>query len=93
MTHRRADDLEEDERGNQPRMSDKSYIQIGLVLTLVGFIVGCIWWAATMQSKMDQVIEEVKTSRILATKVSDNETKVKILELRIIQVESMCVKK
>lgn len=90
MTHKQESG-EELEKPNQ--INEKSYLQIGLVVTLIGFVVGAIWWAATMQSKMDQVIEEVKTSRILATKVNDNETKIKILELRIMQVEAQCVKK
>ena len=78
----------QDERQQQkPQgLNEKSYIQIGLVLVLIGFIVGCIWWAATMQSKMDQVIEEMHGSRALLTKVSENEMKIKILELRVEQL-------
>ena len=78
----------QDERQQQkPQgLNEKSYIQIGLVLVLIGFIVGCIWWAATMQSKMDQVIEEMHGSRSLRTEVSENEMKIKILELRVEQL-------
>ena len=79
-THKRAED--EEVGSTSEGLNEKTYVQIGLVLVVIGFVVGAIWWAATMQSKMDQVIEEVKTSRVLQTRVNDNETKVKILEMR-----------
>lgn len=77
-----TDDQERD-RG----LGEKSYIQIGFALVLISFAVGAIWWAATMQSKMDQVIEEVKTSRVTQSKVIDGETKLQILDLRMKQLE------
>ncbi len=77
---------------NARLINEKSYIQIGMVLTLIGFIIGAIWWAATMQSKMDQVIEEVKSSRMMQTKLGEYETRIKILELQVEQVKARCAK-
>jgi hypothetical protein len=84
--HHRSDD-ENDFGRPQPFLSEKSGIQIGLVALLLGFVIGSIWWAATMQSKMDQVIEEVKVSRIIQSTVSEHDTKLKIVELRVLQLE------
>lgn len=76
----------------EEKLSDKSYIQVGLIVTIVGFIVGAVWWAATMDSKLNQVIEEVKATHVMQTKVAENETRIKILEMRVDRAEA-CVKK
>ncbi len=85
---RREGDQVSDSDRQQKKINEKSYIQLGFALTLVGFIIGAIWWAATMQSKMDQVIEEVKGSRVMQAKMGEYETRLKILELQIEQVKA-----
>ncbi len=84
-THQRETDLGDNIEA-PAKLNEKSYIQIGLMFAIIGFIVGAVWWASAMQSKMDQVIEEVKATRVLSSKVSDNDTRIKILEMRMDQV-------
>lgn len=55
-------------------------IQAGLILTISGFLVGAIWWAATMQAKIDQVLDEVKGVRALEARVILMEAKISGLE-------------
>ncbi len=87
--HKRESD--EGEVEETTKVTEKSYLQLGLVVTIVGFVVGAIWWAATMSSKMEQVIEEVKGTRAIQTRVNDSDTKIKILELKIAQIETQSV--
>ena len=70
------------------KLSDKSYVQLGSIGAAVAFAFGAVWWASQMQSKMDQVIEEVHSSRVLLTRLSEDETKIKIIELRLQQLET-----
>jgi hypothetical protein len=90
---RESDSDDEGEMLSKNVLGEKSNIQIGFALVLAGFIVGAIWWAATMQSKMDQVIEEVKVSQAQQVRMNENETKIKLIEMRMMQLESYCTKK
>lgn len=84
---------EQDVKGRmETKVTEKSYVQVGFIVTVVGFIVGAVWWAATMDSKLNQVIEEIKTGRVMQTKVAENETHIKIIEMRLIQLETACKK-
>lgn len=55
-------------------------IQVGALIGVAGFLVGSIWWAATMQAKLDQLLDEVKGVRALESKMVDIEARVKALE-------------
>ncbi len=90
---REGDVVRENEREErESRINEKSYIQIGFVISLLALIAGAVWWASAMQSKMDQVIEEVKGSRTMQSKLGEYETRIKILELQIEQLKIVCNK-
>lgn len=40
---------------------------VGLVVGCLGFIVAGVWWAATMQTKLDSIILQVATSQVQVT--------------------------
>lgn len=67
-------------------------IAIGLILTGVGFLVGGIWWAATMNSKMDMVLTFInsttKTHDDLRASQARAEAKVDGLVTRVAVLES-----
>ncbi len=69
-------------------LSEKSYIQVGIAIAIATFLIGSIWWAATIQVKLDQVIEEIKIGRAATNQLIEHDTKIKILEMRIIQLEA-----
>ncbi len=73
-------------------LSEKTPIQIGFLVTCIlavaGVAASSIWWASQIQSKLDTLIDEVKSSRVIQSKVSDLEMKSKILEMRLLQLET-----
>jgi hypothetical protein len=38
-------------------LSENTPIKVGLLITLAGFLFGAVWWAASMHSKVDQLVE------------------------------------
>ena len=38
-------------------LSANTPIKIGLLITLAGFLFGAVWWAASLHSKVDQMVE------------------------------------
>ncbi len=75
------------DEGSDSRISDKTFIQMGTVVAIGGVLAGAIWWASSMNSKMDTVIEEIRTGKAVAGKVADMESHAKILEARITAIE------
>ncbi len=76
-----------DNEGSDSRITDKTFVQMGTVVVICGALVSAIWWASAMNSKMDTVIEEIRTGKVVAGKVQDMESHAKILEARIAALE------
>lgn len=66
--------------GEQKSIGEKSTVQIGLIILLVSFFCGAAWWASAMQSKLDTVIEEVRSAKTFNERVMDHESRLKWLE-------------
>ena len=78
---------------SNPAISEKSSVQIGLVLGGAGFLIGCIWWAATMQTKTDMVLHQLEILPTFQLRVTETETKLRLLEQRVLQNETAAIKK
>lgn len=69
-------------------LSEKSSVRVGLVISVVIVLGGAVWWAAVIQTKLDLLIDKSKGTEISFTKITDNEMKIKIMELRFTQLEA-----
>lgn len=38
-------------------------IQMGFVVALLGFVLGCVWWAATINAKLDLLVGKVDAAK------------------------------
>ena len=68
------------ETSQRRTLSLSTPVSVALILGCASFVVGAIWWAATLQAKLDQVLEEVKAVRGLEARVIDMEARVRQLE-------------
>lgn len=61
-------------------------IRIGALLTIAGLLVSAIWWAATLSTKVDAILNlsNGTAARVSVTenRISDQETRIRILEER-----------
>lgn len=48
-------------------LSDQTPVQLGLLLAVIGGVCACIWWAATINSKLDSVLKLQAASDTLAS--------------------------
>lgn len=60
---------------------------VGAIVTGAGTLIGAIWWAATLQTKLDTVIEEFhqtqKAAIVLEGKLGDMEHRITVIEARL----------
>ncbi len=75
-------------RSSDSSITEKTSVQLGVICGIGGFIVAAIWWASSMQTKMDIVLEKIRTSEIVAVRQQELDTHVKVLESRILALEA-----
>ncbi len=68
-------------------IGENSTVKLGVVgfcvmvfVGVLGFGIGAVWFASSMSSKLDQIVEEVKGIRVLDVKVNDHETRLRLIE-------------
>ncbi len=67
--------------GERLKISDRTDVKLGLVLGCLGFLFGGIWWAATMQSKVDSILTVLQEMASMRAKAEDHEKRIWKLEL------------
>ena len=73
-----------DKRGEEVELSERSNVQIGLVIGIVAFVCGAVWWAATIQAKLDTMVtlfqEFQKSNTHLITSYQEIANRVTIID-------------
>ena len=64
-------------------VTPKSMVTVGGVSLSVMFLGGAIWWAATIQQQLNQVIKQLETTHVVMEKIADQETRMRIIEARL----------
>lgn len=64
---------------------------IGIVTSILSFGIGAIWWGATIQTKMDILLEESRANtginKTLIEQVNKHETRLSLIEARDCKVK------
>lgn len=62
------------------KLSENTTVKLSLVVLGLGFICGAVWWAATLQSKVDALITSMAS---LSTQVAHYNTEVSALRHKV----------
>ena len=63
--------------------SENSAVRVGLVIVILGFVTGAIWWAATLQSDVRYMRDSLEVFvRQQESRMSDHESRLRALERR-----------
>ena len=60
-------------------ISQSTPITVGLLVSVMVFVVGAIWWASSIQTKLDVIIQELHS---LTSSDKDHERRIQDLEYR-----------
>ena len=61
-------------------ISDNTAVSIGLLLGLLGFAGGAVWWAASVNTKLEQLVALAMQMVQLKDDVNDLDKRVTVLE-------------
>ncbi len=65
---------------HEHHLSERTPIKLGAVASCLVVLAGGIFWCATINTKVDIIMEEVKSISRLENKVTDHESRIKQLE-------------
>ncbi len=64
------------------RISEKTSVQLTVIGFIITILVGGIWWCSAMDTKMNTLLEDMRSMRTLSEKIVDHEARIKNLEAR-----------
>ncbi len=80
--------LRRDDDSREARITDKTFVQVGSVCAVCVVLMGAIWWASSIHTKMETIIEEMRGNKIVGVKVQEMDSEMKVIHARILALEA-----